>query len=254
MKNSEETLFLQHNLTICIPTNYVKSSPGISLIKESLSTLILMYPEIQYCNIIISYDQHKTDKESAQYLENLQSLSEEYHNLEVVTTMSKNKLDGQPKSFINMTSLVKTPYLLFFEHDWIFKKTVDFYKIINTMIDNPFVDFVSFNKRQNIKKKADYILQPETRISEISLLKSSRYSNNPHIATLAFWHIKIPKILKGNNQGKGSHPIESVIFPYYSNLIKKIGFDEAHEQMGIYLYGEMNDPSILTHLDGKKFK
>lgn len=236
---------LKNDLTILIPTHFIVSAPGTDLIEATISSLNT--EELEGCRCIINYD-IPAEKSFSQlkYKENLEKIKTPF-KLEVYSTVG-----GQRKSFLNMIDMVKTKYFFFLEHDWKFLKEVCFSSIIDLMKEQPGINQISFNKRDNENVGSDFVLKPAG--YNIPLLKTSRWSNNPKISRTEKW-IKDwrPLIVKNKNKLKKKRgQVEFIMLTYWKD-IKEKGFDEAHKEWGCYLYGNMNDTQMIEHLDGNSF-
>lgn len=245
---------MKNKLTVVIPTHYPKASgPSTDLLEYVLKDLSDKCPELVNCKHIISYDQHE---ENDVYYKNLMELQYKMNvNIDIVKSYAEGKdenektIKGRLKSFLNGTGKVKTPYILFWEHDWIFIDSIPVSDIIKTMVKNPCMQIVFFNKRQNMITPTDSMLIPKNDlISTLPFLRTSRYSNNPHIAKREFWQEAVPELIQDESE------IELQIFNSYRRLINAIGFDRAQALWGAYLYGKMNMSPVVKHLDGNEWK
>lgn len=248
-------------LEITIPTHSsIPSAPSCALIKHTVEKLFEAQPKMSECHVIVSVDCQKKDGDNGmKYVDNLHKFADESpFNISIIHTKSDGenleqaRNNGQIESFMNMTRQVKTPFLLHWEHDWVFTKPYpDMENIIDAMQKNEKMKVVFFNKRTNEKRPADWILQePQDLVNtELKFLETARYSNNPHIAKREFWQEFLPTFVKLNK-----HKLERLIFFAYRDKIRKIGFEEAHSLFGAYLYGGLNQGATIKHIDGNKWK
>ena len=239
------------NLTVCIPTSVMRTAPDTCLVKYVIDKLYDKAP-IKGCPIVISYDYNpkRFGNVADKYLENLISMGKVRGIKIVYSSPLPGWNTGQRQSFLNMTN-VDTPYLLHFEHDWVFNEYVPIDKIVEAMKCYS-INYVAFNKRKNVKRGCDYILKPSN-ITNPYLLMSSRYSNNPHISTRDFWQVRIRNILEQCKNVLNSHVTERPVYNSYVRDIKREGFDCAHAKWRTYVYGKMNQGPIISHIDGHKW-
>ena len=150
---------------------------------------------------------------------------------------------------------VDTPYLLFLEHDWLFTPSeVDLAAIIDLFNKYPQINSIRFNKRTNIISNFDFLLSKERLDDNISLLKTTGHSNNPHILRIATFRDQwLPVCLNDLTWEKRkmrgtSFGIEQPLFKRYMMDIRQSGFDQAHALWGTYIYGDYNAPAQIAHL------
>lgn len=243
---------MKDKLTILIPTNLVPSAPSTRVIGATLLSLSQI-KEIYGCRCIIGFSfSSKEQGRSIGYINNLINIKSAF-NTEVFPV-----IDGQQReNFLNIIKRVKTPYFLFWEHDWNLLETFSLKKVIKAMNKYKFINTIYFNKRPNIMKPypcGDFILKPEPRVTEIPLLKTSKWSNNPNVTDIRVWKdwwykevISAP--LDTSNPRK---QIEPVLHYHYIHDIQTMGFDAAHAKWGMFSYGTMNNNRMVEHMDGSK--
>jgi len=239
-------------LTILIPTHITPFAPSTEIIENTIKS-ISMFENIDNCKCIIGCNMNR-DKPliSEQYLHNLCCIKN------VFDTEIYNVINGQQrKNFLNIIKRVKTPYLFFVEHDWKFVEYLDISLLLSTMDKYKFINTIYFNKRPNICLKyppcGDFILKPEPRVTEIPLLKTSKWSNNPNITRTSKWKEWMPIVEKAPlDTSNPRKQVEPPLHYLYINQINTLGFDEAHALWGMYSYGTMNNNRMVEHMDGSK--
>lgn len=250
-----------NKLTVLIPTHAVKrevigplsglkqknaTAPSTKLIefvienlKENIGDLI--------SGIIIGLDHKIDDPISVEYLDNLTSLSDKYDNLKVssvITKLSNNPMTTvtATKNFHNLIDTCETEYFLLWEHDWIFTGQVD----TNQMkIWDRNIDMLRFNQRENIS------FTGHENIFETSTgLKTTLYSNNPFVCSKSIWN-SLYKPLANNIPdwwGEYGAFVEGPINRHLSS------FPEDRTKYHIHLYGKINDPPVIAHLNGQVWR
>jgi hypothetical protein len=150
---------------------------------------------------------------------------------------------------------VTTPYLLFLEHDWEFQDPeIDLENLIRVFDQNEMVNYVRFNKRKNIISNFDFILEKETSIKDIDLIRTVAHSNNPHLVRVEKFRTEwLPICLndshcqKMDSRGK-AFGIENPLFKQHMHDVRKMGFTHAQEIWGTYIFGQIGDPPRIKHL------
>jgi hypothetical protein len=182
---------------------------------------------------------------------------------------------------INSAKQIKTPYVLFLEHDWFFEIDINWNKLVDMMKQYAFINKISFNKRANeimtkhpipFKKddpvvtnemvprlgipkfgcKNDTHLERDDRLtnSEIKLLRALRWTNNPFLARTTMFQQWMGSIDDGKND-KTSRGVEEVLISRYRAECYANGWDETSNKWGVYIYGDFDDPRTVRHSNGK---
>lgn len=234
------------DLTVLIPTHFINSAPNTKLVQRVVSELENTFPEIEGTPCMINYDMPpEKEDDHLLYFDNLKEIKTVL-DLDVFYTTG-----GQRKSFLNIINKVQTKYFMFIEHDWVFVKQPDIHDLIGIMEVDSHINYIGFNKRSNKKVRTDFILQKS---KYPNLLKTSRWSNNPYIARTSKWKESWMELVNSDKSRlkKPRRQVEYIMNKYWKDIDTK-GFDKAHEEWGIYLYGNIDDSRVVQHLDGNKF-
>jgi hypothetical protein len=178
---------IEKKLTIVITGHFLENH--LFYLKYLLHSLP---SELLRCRFIVHYDETSTDnvleinKMSAYFKDNQSDLN---------VTISSS-FGGLISSMEKIIKQVTTPYFLFLEHDWIFidKFNINFTNLITAFENHNFINSVWFSKDDNslrgfeIETDVDGVVTPferETRVSEVDLITTCRWSNNPVIFRLS---------------------------------------------------------------------
>lgn len=261
-------------LTIVSVTHYVEDleknseliCPSVKLYDRTLSSLQRSFPETDDCKKVLVYDMPEDpDSKHLTYKQNL----EEYCKQQNINLLIKHGA-GLRRCVTQALKQVESKYTLFLEHDWELHVDESMNTILREFEINPKLKYLRFNKRVNKTTGDDKILK-EAKSYVIPMMKTSTYSNNPHICetetyrkwldiaepsirwiTIApysrwrslFWLFREIVV----NQNRKADAIEHILSYYYEKKIEKQGFDMAHKEMGIYLYGEEGSGPYAIHL------
>ena len=144
----------------------------------------------------------------------------------------------------------------------VFLREIDTPRLIESMINNDFINFVRFNKRKNSKAHIDNPelgdadfwethVEPETRPTGQPLMKTDCIATHPHIIRkdkfLSDW-LNFAKRTKYRIQGM----VEFNLIREYKADISRLGFEKAHQRWGVYNYGSKDEPRIISHTDGSE--
>ena len=203
-------------------TNTIPSAPDTKIIKQTYQSFINTFgtlPTTVWC------DKNPRKEVFIAYVDNLKRMFPVIHE---TTSLS----DGYTKAI--KTS--KSKFLFMLEHDWIFntthiKHTLD--EILTCMEQNNIYHF-RFNKRKNIAIKRDSKIQEVTK-TPIPFCTTSGICNIPHIILKQKY---TDELIEHINILKESKGIE--------NELSKIS-----NTWGA-IYGPLNYPATLTHINGKQ--
>jgi len=244
----------KNKITIITFTHFWREAPSTYLI-ESMLDSIYSKMDINECRHIINYDMKERTPKHLEYLENLKLLKHKYNNNIEITTYNTLR---HKRSFVYIKLVEKcdTPYILFWEHDFILKKAVPILKILDTMDKHNNIKYIRFNKRQNKTtqskdnkhKPIDYWIEKEEDITEIPLLKVCGYGGLPHIEKRD-WFLDYCKPLMLNIHIIKQNDLTRAVNKEIYRLRESIGFNETHKQIGTYIYGYMLEDAYVESLD-----
>lgn len=212
------------NIEVIFFTNCHKSSPSIDILKQSIESFYKTWEKLIPFKIYV--DSHPYLHKFEKYSENIKKA---YGTLIQTSSLS----DGYFHAIQSSTA----DYLFMVEADWTWNKDNLNHNLeqIIAYMDLYRIQHLRFNQRENIVKTWDRKLI-ECGDSNFPFLRSNNVSNNPHILhreTGLMW------IKKGWIKIKpGSHGIE----------------DEhiQNPQTWGAIYGPMNHPAIIHHLNGRE--
>lgn len=192
------------------------------------------------CKIVIGYDNRGDDL----YLKELN----EHGKKNNITFYSGNYLNISGNIF-NTIKHINSKYIFILEHDWTFNRNIDIDKIIQMMDKNEEINYIRFNKRNNvINAPFDEPLE-EVIIDNIKLLKVWSYSGNPHIVRNTFLNNKVLPVMKlskwVNHHKRG---MEAPMTELIKFKLKKFGKDKSHKMFRTYIYGGFNEPAFVVHI------
>lgn len=232
------------------------------------------------CKHVLVYNEPKSKNDSAdssgpqKYCENLKELSEEM-SLDLYIRPN----DGLRSALLDAFSNVDTPLTMFVEHDWEFVQDINIGSIIRAFDEYEDINSIRFNKRPNEESLWDTKVE-EDNSKSIPLCRTSTVGNHPQIVrTNVFknwvanskptlpvmvqgvWHhYSTPQsainyanaflkkyLLKQDVVGKFDN-VEFVLDTKYKKQISKKGFNEAHSDWGVYMYGMRQDGPYVQHL------
>lgn len=251
---------LSKKLTMLLLTHYSEkikqnkqlAPPGVGLIQETYHSLSRVFgPAMTNLHKIVCLDRgKKTSHDHQLYESNLEIFARKY-GCELLGVHGA----GLQKLLIEALKHVSTPYLLFVEHDWRFEPPpIDIHGLIRAFDDHSQIHQVRFNQRRNVIARFDYLLERETTVTGIPLMRTVAHSNNPSIirtSTLRDNWLPLcmqDPIYSVMDLSGTAFGIEEPLFKRHIQDIRRMGFSRAHEMWGTYIYGSAGDPEKIVHL------
>jgi hypothetical protein len=257
-KDSAE--FIRNRVTLLMVTNFTRklvkyrelAPPSTDLISATYGSLIDVFGTVlTECPKIMCYDaDNRKEGNSDLYLAALDYFCRKYRfNLQV---FYKNGLLGILQKVV---PFITTPYIFLLEHDWFFEpQPISLRKIVTVLDQRNSIHLIRFNKRQNLVEGFDFIIEKETRIKEIPLLRTSAHSNNPClIRTRTLSDLWLPICMQDSffaSQDIRGTPlgVEEALMKSHISSIRNDGFSKAHSRMGTYIFGDVGDSQRIIHL------
>lgn len=218
--------------------------------------------ELLRCRFIIHYDETSDDKLTEKY-----KLSAFFRDVrsDINVTLSYG-FGGLISSVETILEKVKTPYYIFLEHDWVFlkKDNIDFTSLVKAFNKYDFINAIWFAKDDNvmrgfeIAKDIDNITTPfeeEKRVSEVHLVTTIRFSNNPVIFRtnkMKEWYFNIIKNQYVGILHQSQQNVEETMIPHIRDIISKNKWEDVKDNWGTYLYGKLGEGPYVGHTDASK--
>jgi hypothetical protein len=205
-------------------------------------------------NIHIGFDKRNNRQIDEIYHQNLLFLSNNYPNFKLLVNSSNidDPIVTAPNNFLNLINSVETDIYIFWEHDWILNRDINLNNLINEVENNDSINYIRLNQFDNNNVRYDNLVENGNNPSTLlPLIPTFRWSNNPYICkTKSFknwWSTFVyPTSIEG---GFVEGPINE-LFNFY---IQKQGLDLALKRFGCFVYGNWNDPSLVSHLNGNSW-
>lgn len=225
---------LQYSIIITAST--IISHPSIDFIKSTIESLKYIHMN-KDTPIILAHD-YSVDSTFIEYLKNLNEYISDKKNIQIIVRNSHGHLIGNVRNAFNF---INTEYVLIIQHDLPFVREFEIEKVIQDMKINPELKHIRFNKRANIKEKFDALndLFGKQIISQnYTYTRTPGWSDQNHLCHSSYYR---DIILKECNDGKYME----------SYLHGKSKTEELHNKYGTYLFGEIDKPAYIKHIDGR---
>jgi hypothetical protein len=257
---------MKDKLTICIFTHiinvntkdpYLHNEMIPKMIKSASTKLNLKETDYKiYCDSDMFANYPKLTEK---YLKNIEQSLLPLNNLSI--EIVRNTRSGLRGNWELAMETLKTPYMMFLEHDWEFVEDVNISNVLSAFENYPEISYIRFPKRP-IKKDSvwndpikhfDWILKPENNMDnlKIPLSNITCFSGNPHIMRVSAAKEKYIPLLELNSpykNNKQAYHLEKEIRPIILETYKKYGTLTAQEYWGTYIYGKYPQKAIVKHL------
>jgi len=246
------TVLMATHFTDKLVLNRHLAPPGDGLVRSTYASMLRVFgADIASCTKLLIYD-HKPPaggQEDA-YQDSLQKFAGEFgFDLQIFEHF------GLQRSLANAFEKIRTPYVLWVEHDWEFlPPAVDLSELVSVFDRYPTVNVIRFNKRKNAISGFDFLMEKETRIEGPDLIRTAACSNNPQILRVAkmrraWLPVCLADKVNGQCDLRGSaFGIEEPLFKSFMRDIRLLGFTAAHARWGTYVYGRINAQPKIHHL------
>lgn len=249
---------VEKELTIVIAGHFVENH------QFYLNYLLYSLPnDLLKCKFIIHYDKsgsedinHEIVKLNAYFRD---------HKSDLNTTLSFS-FGGLISTIDNVLPNITTPYFLFLEHDWVFleKNNINFNQLLNAFNNHNFINAVWFAKDDNIMRGFEIAtdvenkttpFEKENRVSEIDLVTTCRWSNNPVIfrtSKMKEWYSNIIKNEHVGTLHQSCHNVEETMIPHYRKIISENRWEDIRDDWGTFLYGNIGEGPYVGHTDASR--
>lgn len=241
-------------LTILTPTSVLPSHPSPLILHRAIDSLGL-HAAVVGCRHLVVCDgcppgENERCGRYATYKQCLRAMIAANVFCTAVELHELPDAVGLPGVILAGCALVRTPFVLIYEHDWELLRPIDTTGILKTLAEHRIVRSVRLNKRRTREAALDFVLKPDLTCRPVALVRTSAWSANPHFAKMSYYRrIILPQIRE--RPGGGSYGFEEPCFARLRRDIVRLGFDRAHRRWGVFIYGRINDPPVIAHLDGR---
>jgi hypothetical protein len=152
------------------------------------------------------------------------------------------------------------------EHDWVFleKDKINFDNLLKAFNNHNFINAVWFAKDDNVMRGFEIArdvedkttpFEKETRVTEVDLVTTCRWSNNPVIfrtSKMEEWYYNIIKNEHVGFSHQSCHNVEETMIPHYRKIISENKWEDIRDDWGTFLYGDMGEGPYVGHTDASR--
>ena len=249
----------EESLTVIVNSSYIPSHPSSIIIRTAFASLdFLNLPE--GTEVILMQDAMRKGLFSSahhrryeQYLREMEQFAGNQENFRLIQLRVWGHIN---RALRKAASLVKTEYVLVIQHDFEFMRGIDIREIISMMRANPDVKHLRFNKnsvtvvdwdaeaefRNEIKNRRGFVegsIRPGLNGERVPVVRTLAWSDNNYVTTVGYLKNTVFRIT-----GRWRVPPEHVLNP--------LGTESNHAILGTFIYGMIDDPPAIRHLDGRQ--
>jgi hypothetical protein len=187
--------------------------------------------------IIIAHD-YSPEANYAKYLENLSLYVADKPHIQIVVRETHGHLTGNIR---HAFQYINSPYVLIIQHDLPFTRPFIIDKVVNDMILNPELKHVRFNKRANQKAGWDALnglFGKQIASKNYTYTRTPAWSDQNHLVHADYYRELVFKECKDGT--------------FMESQLHGRSIDElTHQKYGTYIFGELDTPAFIRHLDGR---
>lgn len=244
-------------VTVVVNSSYIPSHPSTLLIEETLHSLSLLGLGDETPLLIVQDALREEISTESQrraykdYLTKLNDLTAQFKSIRVLQLQNWAHINGALRKAMEV---VTTDFVLVIQHDLKFTRPVDLAKILENMATQNQVRHLRFNKNHKtvVDWDAEYEYRKKTKsrrefIEEVLVGESPEafpavqtlaWSDNNYLCQREYLTTTVFRLT-----GKHRVPPE--------HLLNPLGKPKNHRILGTFIYGHIDDPPAIAHLDGR---
>ena len=245
---SEES-YTADNVTVLVATSPIRSHPSTDIIQTTLDSIRRVLPRSEIFIMIdgVRPEQEYLRAEYEQYIGRLLwMINTEYTNILPVLAQEFNHQSGMTRMAL---PLVKTPNIMFVEHDTPLIGDIDISSIIGA-VNAGGVDLVRLHHETHVLVEHEHMMIDTSpiQINGVGLMKTVQWSQRPHVASKAFYE----RILRNHFTENAKTMIEDVMHGVvHSAFLNRAGAGWSDFRLWMYT-PDVNDMKRSDNLDGRK--
>lgn len=231
---------MDDKITVLIPTSPIPSHPETGILEKVISSVRFHLPSAE---IIIMMDgvrdnlQHRRGQYEEYKQRVIDKCNNEWHN---VLPLVFDKHTQQADMTKRALDLVKTPLVMFIEHDaYLTDDTIQWDAIAGTLLAGQ-ANMVRLYYYSEIHPEHAYLMEGQFEANGATFVRTRQYSQWPNVATVDFYR----RILDQHFQGTATRMIETVM---YSPVV-----EHPWEQYKVVIYYPAGNARRFIHLNGRQ--
>lgn len=248
--DSVEAGGLLDRLTVLVPTSPIESHPDTSRIETTIASLRERLPESEIILMIDGVREEQkeyTDRYNEYVRRLLWKANFEWHNVLPLLFPTHHHQAEMTRLALR---LVKTPTILFVEHDTPLQGHAPFVRLV-AIIESGEANVIRLHHESEIKEEHKYLMLDEipprwTVLGGAPLLRTAQWSQRPHVASTDFYR----EIIGTHFSDHSNTMIEDRIYGVVEGAYKLRG-NVGWSDFKLWIYAPEGDMKRSTHLDGR---
>lgn len=242
-----EVKTLKDKITVIMPTSYVQSHPDSSCIEETLRTIRERLPDSE---IIITFDGLREEQKEGEavYQEYIRKmlfkLNFEFKNIIPIVFKEHTHQIGMAREALNW---VKTPTILYVEHDAPLCEHIPFEELVS-IIEDKHTNLIRLHHEALVLEVHKHLMldKEPIEINGIPLVRTGQWSQRPHLASTEFYKRVLNQELRPEAKGM----IEDGIIGKPSQALLFRG-QPGWDEWRLAIYAPPGDMKRSYHLDAR---
>ena len=239
--------FLRDNITVVIPTSYVKSHPDTSVIEETIKTVRQRLPESE---IIVTFDGIRNEQigGTADYQKYIEAMLWKFnHEYKNILPMVFDKHTHQIGMMREALKQIKTDLVLYVEHDAPLCEEIPFKELAEIVLAGG-ANLIRFHHEALILEVHKHLMLDKSPITVngVPVVRTGQWSQRPHLALTAFYRRILFEELSYNAFGM----IEDGIIGKPSQALLNRG-EVGWNDWKLMIYAPERDMKRSYHLDAR---
>lgn len=253
---------MNDQITVIMPTSPIPSNPDTAIIEETIES-IRVHPELANVEILVVADgvrpqqMEQRKKDYDEYVRRLlHKANYEWNN--VLPIVLKN-WGHQANATRAALEKVRTPYILFMEHDTPLLGEFPWADIVHAAHSES-VNMIRFYHEAVLQREHFHMMKgfknPEIEIvGNLPMLRTFQWSQRPHLAQTIFYKDIIKTYFSPESRTMIEDVMHGVVETTFRvDLENKMPVSEAFNRFNLWIYvpdGDINNMKRSTHLDGR---
>lgn len=234
-------------ITVLIPTSPIPSHPETKIIEETISTVRDKLPNSEIILMIdgVRKEQMGKNNDYQEYIRRI--LWKTNFEWKKVTPIMFDDFSHQSGMTIKALKQVKTPLILFVEHDTPLCEYIEWEGLVKTILEGD-ANVIRLHHEALILQDHKHLMldKEPVIINNIPLTKTTQWSQRPHLALTEFYRKMLDTYFKPDEKSFIEDKVHGRLISDY-NSRGKVGWNDWK----LFIYSPQRDMKRSYHLDGR---
>ena len=231
---------MKDKLTILIPTSPIPSHPSTRVLDETIDKL-WEYPELRDCKIIIMLDGiHESLEHRKSDYEGFKNNINRTSNIVTIDYGEHTHQAEMTKKAIS--DHVKTPLVMFVEHDTSPIGEIPFERICEMVIHSNDINYIRFHIFDRILEEHEHLMIGKEFQMDVPFVRTIQWSQRPHIAKTEWYKDILSRFFHGD---------KTMIEDVMHSIVQESYFKEQEDHFGLGIYAPDGNMLRSYHSDAR---